>query len=444
MSDWRPRSATAWMPKSAVPVNTRTIDEPEENHNLDWARGGVNAIPPVTQAIGAGLGATAATAGLGPEAAPGGMILGGGAGKQFGTAIKQLVERIPALGMNAPQTPGDAMKEIGAAGSEGQLSETLGLPLGLAMGKLAPAFTEAGSGATKALKQEFKGVNFGKAMLDNGVRTADEAAALLKSRGLETQAKIGAIDAAAGGPHISAEDMAQTAIESVRKSYGRTLTQAEHDEIVDKVRDAANEVLAERRLGLGAPKATPASKVLGPNGQPATPAAPPQPQDLFTLSETKQIAQSAQDAVRGALKGEGNLSRNFNASPSVAKALEKGSTAAKNLQPGLAESEQRTREALALARALSGSEAGFSPLNPGLIRGAATGTGMMLGGLSHGGNPVENAAIGGTLANLATAPPALRGLGFLLNDPKMQIIASQWPGGVEAFLRATMQQQPAH
>lgn len=388
------------------PVNpdaSRVGAQPAGNFNRSWMQSAVNTIPLLGQVLGAAAG-TATDPGLG-------TVVGGALGRAGGSAAQSLVERIPGLGMSAPTDPTDVIWNAGNQTLPGGASEAAGLPIGWAMGKIAPYFAEAGSGATKAIKQDFPKVNFGEAMLRNKVGSATEASDLLSQRAGDTDRLISAIDSGIGKPHISASDMSKAALDNVEQSLGRSLTPKEQTQVVVQIKKAANQILSDRRMGIG-----------------------PKNQTMFTLAEVKQIAQETQDALRSQLSQASGMKRSFNASPSVAKALEQGSTAAKNAQPGLAEAEGKTQEAIALARALSGSEAGYSPLTPSLLRGISTSAGAAAGAASHFGNPLESAALGGLFGNLATSPPALRATGFALNDPTLQFMASQSPAGIEALL----------
>lgn len=439
----------AWTPKSFVPDATTTPQTaaPEGNYNreqmMSLARGGVRAVPDAMTALGAISGT---------PAGPAGQIIMGGLGRAGGEGIKQLLARIPALemGAEAPQTAGDAYGRMEQATRVGSLMETLGLPISWGIKAMSKPLAEAGSGSTKALREEFPDVSIGQEMLDTGVNSRKSAEALRAGRSQETDQLISQIDQSFGGPHISDAELSKAVLAQAKQSMGHPLTANETARVIARTRRTANALLSERRGGLptGTP-GQPASTVLNAQGQPAIPAVPAQPKRMYTLAEVKEIAQDAQDALRGELKASAKGAKSYNASPSAMKSVERGATSAKN-DPrfaGVTQAEQATRRAIALARAMSGSEAGYQPFKPSLIGtvGATAGSGLGATVGGHFVNPIEGSALGGLGGflggNVISAPPVLRGLAFAANSPITQQIGQQGGGmGIEKILEFLLNQ----
>lgn len=409
---WQPKSAEPWRPMSAEPADslgapaeaTRTGPMASTNFNRDWARGGINAIPAVMGMLG-GLSAAPAA-----PAFPLAPIIMAGAGGSGGEAIKQLLNRATGLGP-APETAGQALRGISQQGNTQAALETVGQGAGLMLSKLAPMLGRAGIKASPTLQAEFPGLE--KTMIRERAMTAGAADAARAKSAANTASLLN--DAEQAGMTATAADIAAPALNRAEKALRRPLTQAERGRIIVEVRDRANQLLEGRTMGIPRVPST-------PGGNPAA--------AIFSPTETKELAQIAQDEASSMLRQDVRSPRGEAVPRSTDYDIAKGAAAAKNKLPGVGASEKRTQELIGLQRALEARAASHNPTVPQLV---ALGAGGATGGLvGHGALPAELSALA---AYGATSPAALRAYALGLTHPAFRPTMGALPLGLEALLR---------
>lgn len=352
--------------------------------------------------VGGFAGGTAGTvfgAGVGGyPGAVGGAALGGAGGE----AARQLLNR--AVGLEAPETSGQAAAQIGLRGLEQAGQETLGQGLAAGTVKAGQALMgsvlgPAGLGAkfspaATAIKEGIQSGRAGFAKVIGKIMESDRAAQRLVSRVIRTRV----------------QPISQVALPVLNRVASELADSPIHGEAIAAAQKYTRAFIRDNPGPMTAKRLWEAKK------QADRIAAP-----IYKKIESKEPVTAGQ-----VVKATWNK-----AFADQAREILHGSGANPPLVPGLKDVEDRTAELIGLKRALRKSARGEVPF---VSRAAGRGaTGAVAGGTAALVSPGDvrakatHAAEAAALATLLASPNNLSQLALLLSSPIAQLIARQVP-----------------